>query len=341
MSQADDRRPTEMAPAPEPEIDPDSRYEIVDGLRRWRSRRWGTSRSLVAARSSPRSARGVSSGANQARPGHPRDAISRSFRKASPQRCPDIAFVSYARWASRSQGRSRGTGWDVVPELAIEVVSPSNKADEVVKQDPASISRPDVLRVWIVYPSVRPDGLRLRVAQGGGIVLGDQATTSTAATSCPASGSAWPSCSKTARRPEPHPASGRVGVDPEEVEVVADPLDGLSQSPASRVYSGGSSPSGRGRARCRPGAGQPRWRRAGPGSGSASTSIGRPIRRGDHPDQLADRQVVPPADVDHPADGGVAPGDGEEAGGGVLDVGQVASRVEAAELHHSGGSRPG
>ena len=43
------------------------------------------------------------------------------------------------------------------------------------------------------------------------------------------------------------------------------------------------------------------------------------------------RQVVAPADVDDAADRGVAAGDGEEAGGGVLDVGQVAAGVEAPE----------
>src|ERR1700722_6147254 len=43
------------------------------------------------------------------------------------QRRPDVAFVSYQSWP-RTRPVPQGAAWSVVPELAIEVVSPSNTA---------------------------------------------------------------------------------------------------------------------------------------------------------------------------------------------------------------------
>jgi Uma2 family endonuclease len=42
---------------------------------------------------------------------------------------PDVAFVSYARWPEASVARS--PAWRVVPDLAVEIISPSNLASEV------------------------------------------------------------------------------------------------------------------------------------------------------------------------------------------------------------------
>src|ERR1700678_1601582 len=38
------------------------------------------------------------------------------------ERRPDVAFVSFARWA-RNRGIPRARSWAVVPELAVEIVS--------------------------------------------------------------------------------------------------------------------------------------------------------------------------------------------------------------------------
>ena len=43
---------------------------------------------------------------------------------------------------------------DVIPDLAIEVIKPSNKADEVIRKL-REYFQAGVWRVWIVYPSVR------------------------------------------------------------------------------------------------------------------------------------------------------------------------------------------
>jgi Uma2 family endonuclease len=68
------------------------------------------------------------------------------------QRRPDVAFVSDRRWPLARQVPDEAA-WDVVPDLAIEVVSPSNSAVEVVgKVD--EYFRAGVQHVWVVYPSV-------------------------------------------------------------------------------------------------------------------------------------------------------------------------------------------
>lgn len=70
-----------------------------------------------------------------------------------PQRRPDVAFVSFARWP-RGQVLPPGDPWDVVPELAVEVVSPSNRADEVMDKIRDYFAA-GVQRVWVIYPRQR------------------------------------------------------------------------------------------------------------------------------------------------------------------------------------------
>jgi len=43
---------------------------------------------------------------------------------AHRNRRPDVAFVSYERWPRDKAESVRQNAWDVVPDLAIEVVSP-------------------------------------------------------------------------------------------------------------------------------------------------------------------------------------------------------------------------
>ncbi len=65
-------------------------------------------------------------------------------------RRPDIAFVSYDRWA-RSRPLPNCEAWDVIPNLAIEVVSPADKPDELERKI-AEYFRVGVVLVWVVYP---------------------------------------------------------------------------------------------------------------------------------------------------------------------------------------------
>ncbi len=66
------------------------------------------------------------------------------------QRRPDLAFVSFERWP-RGKLVPGTNAWEVVPNLAIEVISPTNSAYEVIeKLDDYFAS--GVQRVWVIYP---------------------------------------------------------------------------------------------------------------------------------------------------------------------------------------------
>ena len=56
------------------------------------------------------------------------------------QRRPDAAFVSFDRWP-KAWRIPQANAWDVVPDLAVEVVSPTNLAEEIPTRS-ANISRP-------------------------------------------------------------------------------------------------------------------------------------------------------------------------------------------------------
>jgi len=66
------------------------------------------------------------------------------------ERRPDVAFVSYDRWP-RGQRLPRGNAAPVVPDLAVEVVSPSNTATEVQTKR-HEYFRAGVRAVWVVFP---------------------------------------------------------------------------------------------------------------------------------------------------------------------------------------------
>lgn len=66
------------------------------------------------------------------------------------QRRPDLALVSYDRWP-RDRPVPRTSAWDVVPDLAVEVVSPSNSANEILTKV-LDYFRTGVRLVWVVYP---------------------------------------------------------------------------------------------------------------------------------------------------------------------------------------------
>ncbi|MCI0684760.1 MAG: Uma2 family endonuclease [Gemmataceae bacterium] len=71
---------------------------------------------------------------------------------ADLQRRPDVAFVSYMRWP-RGQQVPRTAAWNVVPDLAVEVVSRSHTWDEILEKI-RDYFRSGVRRVWIVSPIV-------------------------------------------------------------------------------------------------------------------------------------------------------------------------------------------
>jgi Uma2 family endonuclease len=68
------------------------------------------------------------------------------------QRRPDLALVSYERWP-RDRRIPAEPAWEVVPNLAIEVISPKNLANDVV-QKIEDYFKTGAQRVWVIYPNV-------------------------------------------------------------------------------------------------------------------------------------------------------------------------------------------
>jgi Uma2 family endonuclease len=66
------------------------------------------------------------------------------------QRRPDVAVVTYQRWP-RERKVPRTNAWDVVPELAVEIVSATNTAEEILTKI-RDYFKSGVHRVWVVYP---------------------------------------------------------------------------------------------------------------------------------------------------------------------------------------------
>jgi Uma2 family endonuclease len=66
------------------------------------------------------------------------------------ERRPDVAFVAYDRWA-KDRRLPRVRSWAVVPDLAIEIVSLTNGADEVAGKL-EEYFKAGMRQVWVVYP---------------------------------------------------------------------------------------------------------------------------------------------------------------------------------------------
>ena len=65
------------------------------------------------------------------------------------KRRPDAAFVSYARWP-RQRPVPHAEAWEVVPNLVVEVISPSDKGNDILDKV-AEYFRVGVECVWVIY----------------------------------------------------------------------------------------------------------------------------------------------------------------------------------------------
>ncbi len=66
------------------------------------------------------------------------------------QRRPDLAFVSYDRWPRKKRPQP-DDAWNVVPDLAVEVVSKNNTASEI-NEKVQDYFRCGVRLVFVLYP---------------------------------------------------------------------------------------------------------------------------------------------------------------------------------------------
>ncbi|MDR3635233.1 MAG: Uma2 family endonuclease [Isosphaeraceae bacterium] len=71
-------------------------------------------------------------------------------RARNLKRRPDVAFVSFERWP-RHLAIPDEEAWDVVPDLAVEVISRSNAAVEVQAKI-RDYFKAGVRQVWVIYP---------------------------------------------------------------------------------------------------------------------------------------------------------------------------------------------
>jgi Uma2 family endonuclease len=67
------------------------------------------------------------------------------------QRIPDVAYVSYERWPADRPSSYSGNPFNVVPDLAVEVVSPTDKLDDVFDKAYEYL-RGGVRLVWVIMP---------------------------------------------------------------------------------------------------------------------------------------------------------------------------------------------
>jgi len=67
-------------------------------------------------------------------------------------RRPDVSYVPYERWPDRQVPETEA--WEVVPALAVEIVSKNNKANEIQAKIEEYFSA-GVSQVWIIYPRQR------------------------------------------------------------------------------------------------------------------------------------------------------------------------------------------
>jgi Uma2 family endonuclease len=69
------------------------------------------------------------------------------------KRRPDLAFVSSAKWPFGKRV-PEGEAWEMAPDLAVEVVSKTNGAEEIVEKV-GEYFRAGVSLVWVIYPRAR------------------------------------------------------------------------------------------------------------------------------------------------------------------------------------------
>ena len=65
---------------------------------------------------------------------------------------PDIAFVSFEKWPKKRRTPDKDP-WEIIPDLAIEVISKSDKSVEVLAKV-RHYFRAGVRGVWLVYPTL-------------------------------------------------------------------------------------------------------------------------------------------------------------------------------------------
>jgi Uma2 family endonuclease len=88
-------------------------------------------------------------------------------------RRPDLAYVSYQRGPRTRPIPERENAWDVVPDLAVEVVSPMDLAEDLMEKIDEYF-RADVRQVWVVYPLRRLVQVYASLTAARGLTAADE-----------------------------------------------------------------------------------------------------------------------------------------------------------------------
>jgi len=128
-------------------INGDSIYEIVDGQRVEKHM------SVRETRLGNILARWMAEALGPNPPGEVfHEMLFRLRSEPTLDRRPDIAYVPYERWPDRVVPEVEA--WDVIPSLAVEIISKSNTAVEVLAKVEAYFEH-GVSQVWVIYPNQR------------------------------------------------------------------------------------------------------------------------------------------------------------------------------------------
>ncbi len=133
-----------LEPPVRPETGDDRLYEVVYG--QLKEKITGTRQNLIACRIA--CLIGQFDAGRQL--GHP--AIENLFvldAASELQRRPDFSFVARQQWSGLPPDAN---AWDVVPDWMVEIISPSNSADEVIEKVDEYFHAGTRL-VWVIYPN--------------------------------------------------------------------------------------------------------------------------------------------------------------------------------------------
>jgi Uma2 family endonuclease len=148
----DTERPTQASVHVQPMQTDEALYELINGQR--------VEMPPMSIRATTVAGRLYSLLNSFATPGHLGEAFIEMLievplpEDADRNRRPDVCFVSAAKLTAANPENPDANAWEVVPDLAIEVTSPTDRA-EVQREKVQEYLRLGVRCVWVVYPKLR------------------------------------------------------------------------------------------------------------------------------------------------------------------------------------------
>ncbi len=94
-------------------------------------------------------------------------------RDRNRNRQPDVAFVSFGRWPRERPVPRAVKAWDVVPDLAVEIVSPTDRVEELFDKI-AEYFEAGVSLVWVLLPNLQMVQVYDSLTQVRGLTAADE-----------------------------------------------------------------------------------------------------------------------------------------------------------------------